>query len=85
MGWYRKRPVIIQAVRWMNGELPAELDQAVIDGKIRFTELGTLLIDTLEGCMEARSGDWIIKGIAGEYYPCKHSIFEVTYEAVPAP
>lgn len=41
----------------------------------------TLLIQTLEGVMEARPGDWIIKGVAGEFYPCKPDIFEATYEA----
>lgn len=42
----------------------------------------TLLIPTLEGVMEAQPGDWIIKGVEGEFYPCKPSIFEATYEPV---
>ena len=41
-----------------------------------------ILIPTLEGDMEARPGDWIIKGVAGEFYPCKPDIFEQTYEPV---
>jgi hypothetical protein len=41
-----------------------------------------ILIDTLEGQMRASPGDWIIKGVKGEFYPCKHEIFRATYEAV---
>lgn len=43
---------------------------------------GKLLIETLEGTMEASQGDYIIKGINGEFYPCKPDIFEKTYEEV---
>ena len=43
-----------------------------------------MLIATLEGVMQASPGDWIIKGVQGEFYPCKPDIFEATYEAVPA-
>ena len=42
-----------------------------------------LAIHTLEGTMEAGPGDWIIKGVAGEFYPCKPDIFEQTFEAAP--
>ena len=41
---------------------------------------GVLLISTLEGVMEAQAGDYIIKGVQGEFYPCRKDIFEVTYE-----
>lgn len=44
----------------------------------------TLLIRTLEGVMEARDGDWIIKGVKGEFYPCKPDIFAATYEPCSA-
>ena len=43
---------------------------------------GWVTIDTLEGSMRADIGDWIIKGVMGEFYPCKPAIFEATYEAV---
>ena len=43
---------------------------------------GTLDIPTLEGTMTARAGDWIIKGVKGEFYPCKPDIFAATYDAV---
>lgn len=42
-----------------------------------------MLIDTLEGSMTARSGDWVIRGVKGELYPCKPDIFEATYEPAP--
>lgn len=42
---------------------------------------GQLLIATLEGVMHAKVGDWIIRGVAGEFYPCKPDIFEQTYES----
>lgn len=79
---FRKKPVVIEAVQFRNGKIPHELDDAIIAGLIRFCEDGTLLIDTLEGVMIGRSGDWIIKGVNGEYYPCKPDIFEKTYEPV---
>ena len=44
-----------------------------------------LLIPTLEGVMLAKQDDWVIRGIAGELYPCKPDIFEATYEAIPQP
>lgn len=45
-------------------------------------EFGALYINTLEGTMMANNGDYIIRGVKGEYYPCKPDIFEATYEAV---
>ena len=82
---YRKRPVVIDAVQYRAGEAPGELAQDVIDGRLRYTEEGTALISTLEGTMEARPGDWIIRGVKGELYPCKPDIFAATYEPVLRP
>lgn len=82
MAKYRKRPVIIDAVRFRAGEEDSELAADVIAGTIRYTEQDTLLIQTLEGTMEARSGDWIVRGVKGELYPCKPDIFAATYESV---
>jgi hypothetical protein len=45
---------------------------------------GLIFIKTLEGVMSAFDGDWIIKGVKGEFYPCKSDIFDATYEAVDA-
>lgn len=80
---YRKRPVEIEAVQY-NGENGNVLRHWGA-GTIREIP-GTdpfplhLEIETLEGTMTAQIGDWIIKGVAGEFYPCKPDIFEATYE-----
>ena len=80
---YRKKPVEIDAVQWTGrnyDEIQNFIGDKVITGFV--SERG-LLIQTLEGQMTARTGDYIIKGVKGEFYPCKPDIFEETYEAVP--
>lgn len=74
---YRKRPVVIDAVQW-NGnkdEVKEFYPDCCFDD-------GLVYIDTLEGTMKASHGDYIIKGVNGEFYPCKPDVFEKTYEAV---
>lgn len=77
---FRKKPVVIEAVRYRAGEQPGEFAADVIAGNIRYPEDGTMLIKTLEGEMCAQPGDWIIRGVKGELYPCKPDIFAATYE-----
>lgn len=79
---FRKKPVVIEAVQLRLGEQPHELAGDVSAGRCRYTEEGTLLISTLEGAMEARHGDWVIRGVKGELYPCRPDIFAATYESV---
>jgi len=79
---FRKKPVVIEAVEFVIGEQPGELAADVVSGKIRYAENDTMLIETLEGVMSAQPGDWIIRGVKGELYPCKPDIFEATYESV---
>lgn len=79
---FRKKPVVIDAFEYRASEQRDEVAQDVIDGRVRYTESGTMLISTLEGVMEAKPGDWIIRGVAGELYPCKPDIFVRTYEPV---
>jgi hypothetical protein len=78
---FRKKPVVIEAVRF-TGENVDEV--RVFLGEIGVSELESMppifVIPTLEGDMQARPGDWIIKGVAGEFYPCKDRIFRQTYE-----
>ena len=63
--------------------LPKAPDDPHIHQGIGFTPpLGELYIPTLEGTMTAKPGDWIIKGVKGEFYPCKPDIFDATYEEV---
>ena len=77
---YRKKPVVIEAVQLRAGERPAGLDEAVATGDVVWVEDGTAMISTLEGTMIARPGDFIIRGVKGELYPCKPDIFAATYE-----
>ncbi len=78
---YRKLPVEIEAVQFTPDTL-SELAEFLGDVALQYNGAGQLLIDTLEGVMKARPGDFIIKGVAGEFYPCKPDIFEATYELV---
>lgn len=81
MAQYRKKPVTIEAIQW-DGNLdtlnifPKEDTENV---KLRN---GNLYIQTLEGEMKADIGDYIIRGVKGEYYPCKPDVFEMTYDKV---
>lgn len=83
MAKYRKKPVVIDAIQWK-----INFDELVLTLKIDPHLLITspngqvLFISTLEGLMEAQIGDWIIRGVNGELYPCKPDIFEKTYESV---
>jgi hypothetical protein len=75
---YRKKPVVVEAVKWTGNnvrELTAFCDKCRMG-------TGGLYIRTLEGDMRALSGDFIIKGVNGEFYPCKPDIFKKTYEEV---
>lgn len=75
---FRKKPVVIEAVKWNGNNHKEVIDFA--ENKIWFDALGNMWIATLEGDMVAKKGDYIIKGVQGEYYPCKPDIFAETYE-----
>lgn len=82
---WRKKPVVIEAFPFNPPGLPMVtpewFDSAVLVGRVHgFGEDGSCRIFTLEGVMVAMPGDWIIRGVKGEIYPCKPDIFEVTYE-----
>ncbi|WP_145333341.1 potassium-transporting ATPase subunit KdpA [Paenibacillus xylanexedens] len=80
---YRKKPVVIEAVQFNIGDpQPEWFTGAIFNGVIQvFDDHAT--ITTLEGVMTANLGDYIIKGVQGEIYPCKPEIFRATYETVP--
>ena len=83
---YRKKPVVVEAVRW-TGENREEIETFcgfdVMFGTIyEPTPACAARIPTLEGKIYARPGDYIIKGVNGEFYPCKPDVFAKTYEAV---
>lgn len=80
MAKYIKKPVEIEAIQW-NGE---NLNEIVMFTNMHNLQYGEskLKINTLEGNMIASIGDYIVKGIKGEFYPCKPDIFEQTYDKV---
>ena len=91
---FRKKPVEIEAMQWAGG---AQAATPIIDWVLSTGErcarwddpetedgLGVIAIDTLEGTMLAAPGDFIIRGVQGEFYPCKPDIFEATYDTVAA-
>jgi hypothetical protein len=88
MARYRKKPVVIEAVRWF-GEYkeptvwPDWFRSAMADDTLSRSSLGPNLdIKTLEGWVAASPGDYVIRGIKGELYPCRSDIFDATYDAV---
>jgi len=85
--YYRKKPITIEAMQlkpgnildvmnWVHEECPPEMNARILP------EPGGARIRTLEGYMHASWSDWIIKGVKGEFYPCKPDIFKATYEPV---
>lgn len=77
---YRKKPVVIDAIQWTGSNFKEVCD--FISSRAMHVDNGSLIIETLEGDMKASFGDYIIRGVKGEYYPCKPDIFEDTYERV---
>lgn len=94
MARYRKKPVEIDAIQndgtwkpiidWLDSLAPGGLAIIPFGTRPAITRNndGTLNIETLEGTMKARIGDFVICGIKGEFYPCDPDIFRATYEAV---
>ena len=86
---YRKKPVVVEAWKFTRKALENKPEWLVYDEKKvvgkpdSFTgDVVMLLLNTLEGHLWATEGDYIIKGVRGEVYPCKPDIFEQTYEEV---
>jgi hypothetical protein len=78
---YRKKPVVIEAMKW-DGTSDSFREITDWADDVWGKEGASLIIPTLEGDHQAMPGDWIIKGVKGEFYPCKPDIFEATYEEV---
>ena len=84
---YRKKPIVVEAIQW-NGVNRGEVEMFCGHDNVEFkveilsgSTLGLqLIVKALEGDMVANRGDYIIKGICGEFYSCKEEIFEKTYE-----
>jgi hypothetical protein len=94
MTWlYRRKPVVVEARRinaddwgqvteiaqWCNADI------VDVDNFLAYDDSAVMAITTLEGVMYAEDGDWIIRGVIGEFYPIKSHVFEATYEPVVEP
>lgn len=88
MGFYRKKPVEVEAHKFEGsstniGQIRNWIENGVWkETEIHTRDFRTMEIETLEGTMTANPGDYIIKGVEGEFYPCKPDIFHATYEAI---
>ena len=84
---FRKKPVVIEALQWVPTKQGLAWMQLFV-GDHAYTRTHSttgelqLICKTLEGELRATPGDWIIRGVKGEFYPCKPDIFEATYEPV---
>lgn len=86
---FRKKPMVIEAVKFLPATSEETADwcsgivKSVGGGKKSTSPLRFVMeIPTLEGTMRAEVGDWIIRGVKGEFYPCKPDIFAATYESI---
>jgi hypothetical protein len=94
---FRKKPVEIEAMRWDGtadsaaaicwwANEPQETGDPIDEPWVDYTTVGEavreMMCHTLEGALNVSVGDWIIRGVQGEFYPCKPDIFAATYEAV---
>ena len=78
---FRKLPVVIEAVEWTGNNMYEVIELTEASDLLGFSS-DKVSIETLEGVMTANVGDYIIKGVNGEFYPCKPDIFTKTYEQV---
>lgn len=79
---FRKRPIIVEAVQYHRTEESFEEISKFTNNQVIRGRDNSIIIPTLEGEIEARPNDWIIKGIKGEFYPCRLDIFVATYEKI---
>lgn len=80
MAKYKTKPCEIEAIQWTGKNIIELLDWG--QGKILWNDVDDLFIDTLKGRMKANINDYIIKGLRGEFYPCKPDVFEKKYEKI---
>jgi len=85
---YKKKPTIIEAIQWDGSNINEVIDftkdkSNIVVERHTYTQASArVIIHTLEGDMEASIGDYIIRGVKGEYYPCKPDVFDMTYDPV---
>jgi hypothetical protein len=81
MARYRKKPVVVDAVQWTGANVEEVLGFTLGQASAYRADESAMMIETREGTMRADKFDFIIKGVKGEFYPCKPDIFAATYEA----
>ena len=84
---FKKKPIVIEAIQWDESNVKEILEWCNSEKRNLHVEYSIILpprlvIETLEGNMEVSKDDWIIKGVSGEFYPCKPDVFEKTYDDV---
>lgn len=85
MTLFRKKPVVLEAVQWLGSIVAIENTFGLQFPTYGEGRDGSLRIATLEGDHECRINDWIIRGVKGEFYPCKPDIFAELYELAKEP
>ena len=90
MTYYRHKPTVVSAFKWTGeaqADLPEWIGMAITDGRIDLIATSASMpvyaeVHTLEGRMMCNPGDWIVRGVEGELYPVKPSVFNAAYEPV---
>ncbi len=84
---FRKKPIVIEAEQFLSFKFrhndASDFLRKALCVKAHHGYQGAVHIHTLEGVHDVKDGDWIIKGVNGEFYPCKPDIFDKTYDVVP--
>ena len=80
LGLYKKKPIVVEAIEWTG----YNTDEILVFGAgvISLRDNAVPVVETLEGDMVCSIGDYVIKGVNGEFYPCKSDIFKKTYDKV---
>ena len=77
---YRKKPIVIEAMQFMGDVGSLAAIEAWSRGSVRYSNDDGVVCETLEGPLHVSDDDWVIRGVKGEFYPCKPDVFEATYE-----
>lgn len=77
---FRKKSIVVEADQWFSGKEIEGVKERIVD--VLGVKVKEFFLETLEGEMQLKAGDWVITGVNGEKYPCKSDIFEKTYERV---
>jgi len=82
MAYFRKKPIVVEVHRFDGSPESGEAIARWVGGAVYVQDFNNIIIPTLEGNKVADKGDFVIKGVKGEFYPCKPDIFFATYDMV---